>query len=432
MNFTVPYKQSSNLCRFSPDLKYVATAVDNIIVIRNAETLQVSREFKHSTSIQCIEWSPNSSLILAANLIKGDIMIRGIYDPTWKKLIKEGPAGLLNVKWNLDGKSIMCFSDFELRITIWSLITNNGYYIQDPKYHNKGFCFREDPPWFILAERRECKDFIGVYKCDTDDWKLLNVFQVDTVDLDNIALSPNGHYIVVWDNCIWYKILIYTLDGQCLGNFSIDDEGLGVKSVAWSPSSKLVAVGSYDQKIRLFNNYTWSPIIEFIHASRIKNPNQLKIWREVNEFSKEYGRNISKYDLVDGPLEVPSILIEAKPSPKLGVGNCKFNSNGHFIAARNDNMPNCLWIWYIPHLIPVALIIQLSPIKHFYWNPIEPEQLLICCGNEYLYFWCGQELGTEIIEVPIANFEVHNVRWRPDGKSLLIMDKAFFCAAFFL
>ncbi|CAG8682077.1 1272_t:CDS:2, partial [Cetraspora pellucida] len=62
----------------------------------------------------------------------------------------------------------------KLRITIWSLITNNGYYIQDPKYHNKGFCFREDPPWFILAERRECKDFIGVYKCDTDDWKLLN------------------------------------------------------------------------------------------------------------------------------------------------------------------------------------------------------------------------------------------------------------------
>ncbi|CAG8772584.1 3255_t:CDS:2, partial [Dentiscutata heterogama] len=109
-----------------------------------------------------------------ANLKKGDIIIRDIYDPTWKKSIKEGPAGLLNVKWNLDGKSIMCFSDFELRITIWSLITNNGYYIQDPKYHNKGFCFREDPPWFILAERRECKDFIGVYKCDTDDWKLLN------------------------------------------------------------------------------------------------------------------------------------------------------------------------------------------------------------------------------------------------------------------
>ncbi|CAG8725465.1 11881_t:CDS:2, partial [Racocetra fulgida] len=144
MNFTEPHNQSLNLCRFSPDLKYIATAIENIIVIRNAETLQVSREFKHSTLIQCIEWSPNSSLILAANLKKGDIVVHDINDPTWKKTIKEGPAGLLNVKWNLDGKSIMCFSDFE------------------------------DPPWFILAERRECKDFIGVYKCDTDDWKLLN------------------------------------------------------------------------------------------------------------------------------------------------------------------------------------------------------------------------------------------------------------------
>ncbi|CAG8588720.1 12576_t:CDS:10 [Acaulospora morrowiae] len=431
MDFTESFKQSLNLCRFSPDLKYLAIALENAVVVRETETFQVSFEFKQTSNIQSLEWSPDSTLVLAANFANGEIVIRDVNDPTWKRNIREGPAGLMNVKWNPDSRSVMCFSDFQLRITIWSLITNKGYYIQDPKYHNKGFCFREDPPCFILAERRECKDYIGVYKCNTDDWKLINVFQVDTVDLDNFALSPNGQYIVVWENCIWYKIIMYTLDGQCVGNFSIDNEGLGVKSIAWSPSSKLVAVGGYDQKIRLFNNHTWTPIKELMHSSRIKDTQNLKIWKEAREYSPGLGRFIVKYDLIEKPIEVPLMQpSEMKPNPKSGVGTCKFNANGSLIVTLNDNMPNCLWIWDVNHLNLIALIIQLNSVKNFYWNPVEADKLVICCGNEFVYFWCGQDQGTEIIEVPSVNFKVYNMSWRSDGKSILMMDKTRFCVSF--
>jgi hypothetical protein len=47
-----------------------------------------------------------------------------------------------------------------------------------------------------------------------------------------------------------YRMLIYSLDGRCLSSFSAYDLALGIKTVAWSPSSQFLAIGSYDQKVR--------------------------------------------------------------------------------------------------------------------------------------------------------------------------------------
>lgn len=34
--------------------------------------------------------------------------------------------------------------------------------------------------------------------------------------------------------------------------FSVDDGGLGIKSVCWSPDSQFLAVGGYDHKVCFF------------------------------------------------------------------------------------------------------------------------------------------------------------------------------------
>lgn len=46
-----------------------------------------------------------------------------------------------------------------------------------------------------------------------------------------------------------YKILLYSLDGRLLSAFCAYEWSLGIKSVAWSPSSQFLAVGSYDGKV---------------------------------------------------------------------------------------------------------------------------------------------------------------------------------------
>ena len=47
-----------------------------------------------------------------------------------------------------------------------------------------------------------------------------------------------------------YKVLLYSLDGRLLSAYCAYEWSLGVKSVAWSPSSQFLAIGSYDGKVR--------------------------------------------------------------------------------------------------------------------------------------------------------------------------------------
>lgn len=43
---------------------------------------------------------------------------------------------------------------------------------------------------------------------------------------------------------------MYTPDGRNVGRYAAYEDALGVKTVAWSPTGKLLAIGSYDQKVR--------------------------------------------------------------------------------------------------------------------------------------------------------------------------------------
>lgn len=45
-------------------------------------------------------------------------------------------------------------------------------------------------------------------------------------------------------------MLLYSLDGRLLSTYSAYEWSLGIKSVAWSPSSQFLAIGSYDEKVQ--------------------------------------------------------------------------------------------------------------------------------------------------------------------------------------
>lgn len=66
-----------------------------------------------------------------------------------------------------------------------------------------------------------------------------------------------------------YKILLYSLDGRLLSMYRAYEWSLGVKSIAWSPSSQFLAIGSYDEKVG--NGFIFShlskPFVELHHNS---------------------------------------------------------------------------------------------------------------------------------------------------------------------
>lgn len=90
---------------------------------------------------------------------------------------------------------------------------------------------------------------------------------------------PNVVFVVVKHFCkpssVWYgliQVLIYSPDGRCLFKYQAYESGLGVKSVSWSPCGQFLAVGSYDQMLRVLNHLTWKTFAEFMHPSTVRSP----------------------------------------------------------------------------------------------------------------------------------------------------------------
>ncbi|KAF9171424.1 WD repeat-containing protein wrap73 [Mortierella sp. AD010] len=339
------------------------------------------------------------------------------------------------------------------------------------------YSLRGDLQYIAIVERKECKDYISIYATE-DYWSRppLHTFGVNAPegegvtaaagikDVDGIVWSPNGRYLLVWENPILeLKIAVYFMDGRCVGSYSVAPDidgslssyhtsqgpgssnttgggGMGVKSVCWHPGSKLVALGGYDQKIRLLNHLTWKPILEFHHSAYIKYGPSTVLWRESESTVPVSGsirvQGSIEYTIADQPAWIPTIRIDThKPNAKIGVGWCDFNCDGTLLASRNDNMPNALWIWSMSELKPIVIIQQQSPIRVCRWDPGSPSRIVWCCsGSSSVYSWRASSavLGgiVEAIEVPAEGFEVSSLKWCPNGKGLLLLDKDMFCIGF--
>lgn len=179
----------------------------------------------------------------------------------WYCRIEDNLAGVLNAIWTPDSRQIITFSDFQLKATIYNLSTKTQSIFRNPKYIDKGYGFSHNGKFLALAERREGKDYVGIYFIG--DWKLLNFFQTDTFDLADLVWSPDDAVIAVWDTILEYKLLIYCPATGLLAKFQPYESALGLKSLQFSENSQFLALGSFDEKVRLLNTLTWKLITEF-------------------------------------------------------------------------------------------------------------------------------------------------------------------------
>lgn len=129
-------------------------------------------------------------------------------------------------------------------------------YIKNPKMTSEhGFSFSSDGLFMALLERSDCKDFLSVY-C-TRDWTIVNRIQLDFFDAAEVKWTPNNANLVVWDGLLNYRLVVHShILGQML-KYEPYKWALGIKTVKISNNSLLIAIGSYDEKIRLINGLTF-------------------------------------------------------------------------------------------------------------------------------------------------------------------------------
>lgn len=87
--------------------------------------------------------------------------------------ITDVELAIVHAVWVPDSCQILTFSKLNIKATIYNLTDNKQYIIKSPKSYENGFCFSNNKKFLAIAEKRENKDYIGIYYCL--NWRLVNV-----------------------------------------------------------------------------------------------------------------------------------------------------------------------------------------------------------------------------------------------------------------
>lgn len=166
--------------------------------------LQVVQLFSCLDKISYIEWALDSEYILCGLYKRPMIQAWSLTQPEWTCKIDEGPAGIAYARWSPDSRHILTTSEFQLRLTVWSLVNTACVHVQWPKHASKGVSFTKDGKFAAICTRRDCKDYINLLSCHS--WEIMGVFAVDTLDLADLEWSPDDSAIVIWDSPLEYKV----------------------------------------------------------------------------------------------------------------------------------------------------------------------------------------------------------------------------------
>ncbi|ODQ54748.1 hypothetical protein SAICODRAFT_69933 [Saitoella complicata NRRL Y-17804] len=415
------------------------------LVIRSADSLAVKRVIalpaELATKAHTIKWAPPHVILAEDGAEEGDerllvadektVKVYGVHDEAFEANITEGIGGVRGVDWDRTGDNILIFSDFQLKLTVWSLSASAGAIIYHPKFPNKGHAYRPGSPYLALMTRTPtAHDAVSLFDTSMSPWRLARTWRLPTVDAQGLQWSSCGQWLAVWDSSVEYSIHIYTVDGRSLKSYSAyrtgseGAPGLGIKTVSWK--GDFLALGSYDGKVRLLNQW-FTPVLELTHSSTIRCG--AKVWREI---AAAPAMGVTPgYEIASQPCCPPTFNVTGTGADvvgKLGVGVCMFNADGTLLATRTDHMPTTLWIWDLRILAPIAILVQRAPIRSVQWNPTKRGLLAIICagteddkgrtrkGGPDVSLWSEEWETPRVVRVPVegGGFEVGWCRWVDD------------------
>ncbi|WFD05191.1 hypothetical protein MVES1_000518 [Malassezia vespertilionis] len=222
--------------------------------------------------------------------------------------------------------------------------------------------------------------------------------------------------------------------------------GLGIRCVAWQPSSLFLALGGYDEIVRILSGDDWSfscvlNVTQANFASSQHDKANTIVWQEPQRWPRE---GIVPMDQCQLPVELPI----KKPTDDVlcdGIAWMEWSRDGNVLAVRNECTPTVVALYdFTPmlerkHFCPkqLGLIVCATPITCTAWRPGSPCSLAVANGSQAIYIWSltksemGAEQSAEAIAIPNEDFAALHFCWSHDGQSLLLADKRAFCCAVF-
>lgn len=223
--------------------------------------------------------------------------------------------------------------------------------------------------------------------------------------------------------------LVYSpITGALVAKKRLYEGALGIKTAALSPNGMYLAVGLYDQSLRLFSPISWRQVLSCAHSQPFPQSTPL-LYREA-EYRDPESRQVSTHYLVEETLTLTPLQVPPDtPNPPIGISLCVWSFDSHYLATRNDSTPNLIYIWDLQTLSLHSILIHQDPVKAVVWAP-NRNVLALSSAQDRVFVWT--ETGASVCDVPLetGEFRVGSLQWDSRGESLLLMDKATLMVAF--
>jgi len=216
-----------------------------------------------------------------------EIRVFSVTNPQFSATITNptsGTAKAVYVRFGATDDEVCVFSDFGLKLSIFSLSTSKSVDINSPKLYSpgvaaRGISYRPGTLNMALLTRSGGKDIISIHARDTQE--VTRSWYSDTVDAQGLSWSPDGRWIAVWESASQgHGVWIYTADGHLYKTWKgptpvNEDEsdptlGAGVKLFDWNESGSHLAVGDYSRRITLLAAPSFTESMSLLHNTVIK------------------------------------------------------------------------------------------------------------------------------------------------------------------
>ena len=127
--------------------------------------------------------------------------------------------------------------------------------------------------------------------------------------------------------------------------------------------------------MRLYHHITWKEISAFEHKKSFTEEDGIHVYSE-DEFREggPYAEEAvsSRYVMQELPIKLNPKSVskqDTNPAASNGVSLMAWSYDSRYLATKNDNIPNCVYLWDMATLKQYALLIHLHPVRHFEWSP---------------------------------------------------------------
>eukprot|EP00871_Galdieria_phlegrea_P001090 jgi/Galph1/1982/GphlegSOOS_G660.1 len=256
--------------KLSPCGEKVASIDNKKCYIYETRDLNLLQQFLCDEALSSIKWSPDSRYLLLIPKSKKYILVKETLDDFQVIKIDVTLPDCADALFTPHSNILVALS-FDLGVICFSPDGNYLGQIDHVKVVNQSLAntisFSSDDKYLALVRKQDGQEFISIFIMDTL-FPLFH-FHASVQDIVRLQWSPTNYAIMLHSSSIYNQLQVVLPHGTEMFFYQPYTAALGIRQAVWSPQGTTLAIGSFDQVVRIVNTTTSKLVAELEHPCSV-------------------------------------------------------------------------------------------------------------------------------------------------------------------